>query len=338
MGSGPAVSVIVPNYEGRELLARCLPSILSQEPAPAEVIVVDNGSTDGSQLMVSRDFPSVTLVSLDSNLGFAKANNIGSSRASSPFLALVNNDCVAKPGWLAALTGAMQASGGRAGAVTSSMRNVRDCDLMDSAGGEVDLLGFARDRGAGRSAGEYGSPCEVPFPCAGACLIRREALEDGRTIFWERLVFYMEDVDLGFRMCAGGWKVLYEPDAVILHEHSATGARDPLGKEIKCVRNRLLVLRRHMPAGLLARMLPLILSYQAAWILSSAASLRTRQVRALLAGTWTGLTWPVERHPHPCGHVLLTRFGLPPGGALPRRAALRAAGSLLESYRDERSR
>jgi len=333
MSTAAPVTVIVPNYEGRDLLARCLPSILSQDPAPAEVIVVDNGSTDGSPDMVRRDFPSVRLIALESNLGFARANNIAAGEAGSPLLALVNNDCVAAPGWLGALVGAAGGPGDRIGAVTSSMRSSRDPGIVDSAGGETDLLGFARDRGAGRPASEFADREEVPFPCAGACLVRRDALEDGRTLFWERLVFYMEDVDLGFRLHSEGWRVLYEPGAVIAHEHSATGSRDPLGKEIKCVRNRLLVLRRHLPADLLRSMLPLILAYQASWAFSAAAALRWRQLRALAAGTAMGLSWRVDGSRKPSGHLLLSRFAAPPGGGLARRTAQGIAGRLLRDYR-----
>ncbi|MDM7992601.1 MAG: glycosyltransferase family 2 protein [Candidatus Fermentibacter sp.] len=332
MSTRAPVTVIVPNYEGRDLLSRCLPSILSQEPAPAEVLVVDNGSTDGSPGMVVRDFPSVRLIALDSNLGFARANNIAAAEASNPLLALVNNDCVAAPGWLEALVGAAGGPGDGVGAVTSSMRNSRDPGLIDSAGGETDHMGFARDRGAGRPASEFASRTEVPFPCAGACLVRRDALEDGKTLFWERLVFYMEDVDLGFRLHAGGWRVLYEPDAVIAHEHSATGSRNPLGKEINCVRNRLLVLRRHLPAGLFRSMLPLMLAYQAVWALSAALALRGRQLRALAEGTAMGLSWRVEGMRQPSGHLLLSRFATPPGGGRVKRAAQGMAERLLEDY------
>lgn len=333
MSARAPVTVIVPNYEGRDLLARCLPSILCQEPSPAEVLVVDNGSTDGSPGMVRRDFPSVRLIALDSNLGFARANNMAAAEAASPLLALVNNDCVAAPGWLEALVGAAGEPGDRIGAVTSSMRNTLDPGMIDSAGGETDLLGFARDRGAGCPASEFAHREEVPFPCAGACLVRRDALEDGRTLFWERLVFYMEDVDLGFRLHAGGWRVLYEPGAVIAHEHSATGSRNPLGKEINCVRNRLLVLRRHLPAGLFRSMLPLLMAYQAVWALSAGFALRGRQMRALAAGTAMGLSWPVDVMRPPHGHLLLSRFATPPCGGRVKRAAQAMAGSLLRDYR-----
>lgn len=329
------VSVIIPNYDGRTMLAGCLDSVLSQAPAPAEITVVDNGSTDGSRETVRRSYPSVRLIELESNLGFAKACNIGAAAASSPFLAFVNNDCIALPGWLDALAAAMEDQGGRVGAVSSSMRSAGNVAVIDSAGGEIDPLGFMRDRGAGKSAALYSSRDEIPFPCAGACLVRRTALEASEPVFWELLESYVEDVDLGFRLFAAGWRTLFEPEAVVMHEHSATGSRDPLGKETRCVRNRLLVLRRHLPAGTFRSLLPVILAGQAAWTVSALASLRIRQFRALCKGTLSGLTMRTGRDPAPSGHLLLARFATPPEGGLLRRAACRAAVRLVRRAASE---
>ncbi len=323
------VSVIIPNYDGRTMLAGCLDSVLSQAPAPAEITVVDNGSTDGSREMVRRSYPSVKLIGLESNLGFAKACNIGAAASSAPLLAFVNNDCIALPGWLDALAGAMEDQGGRVGAVSSSMRNAGNAALIDSAGGEIDLLGFMRDRGAGMSAALYSSRDEIPFPCAGACLVRRSALAAGEPVFWETLESYVEDVDLGFRLFAAGWRTLFEPSAVVLHEHSATGSRDPLGKETRCVRNRLLVLRRHLPAGTFRSLLPVILAGQAAWTVSALSSVRIRQLRALCRGTLGGLTMRICRDPDPRGHLLMARFATPPEGGPFRRAACRTAAEIV---------
>ncbi|MCC6872057.1 MAG: glycosyltransferase family 2 protein [Candidatus Fermentibacter sp.] len=327
--AGAPVSVIIPNYDGDAMLARCLDSLLSQAPAPGEIIVVDNGSKDGSRETLRRSYPSVKLIELESNFGFAKACNVGAASAAAPLLAFVNNDCIALPGWLDALIGAMEDPGGRVGAVSSSMRNARNAALIDSAGGEIDHLGFMRDRGAGRSAAPYSSREEIPFPCGGACLVRRSALADGGSVFWETLESYVEDVDLGFRLFAAGWRTLFEPSAVVLHEHSATGSRDPLGKETRCVRNRLLVLRRHLPAATFRSLLPVILAAQAAWAVSALSSARIVQLRALCRGTLDGLTMRICRYPAPRGHLLMARFAIPSEGGPLRRAASRAASEVV---------
>ncbi len=96
-------------------------------------------------------------------------------------------------------------------AVTSSMRNISNIDIMDSAGGEIDWMGFSRDIGKGEPAERYADSLDLPFPCGGAVMIRRSALPDPSRLFWKDLFIYQEDLDLGFELLRTGWRVVYEP-------------------------------------------------------------------------------------------------------------------------------
>jgi hypothetical protein len=321
------IAAIIPNFNGKEMLGRCLVSLRAQVPAPTEIVVVDNGSSDGSCDMVRADFPDVKLIALDTNTGFAAANNMAAGNTDCEFLLLVNNDCVAQPGWLAAL---LEAMGDDVGAVTSSMRNVKDTSLLDSAGGVIDDMGFSWDRGLGQPAANFTAREEVLFPCGGATLLRRSALEEPSTIFWDRLFMYLEDVDLGIRLWSRGWRVLFEPSAVTLHEHSATGSRYPVMKETACVRNRLLVLRRHLPSRKLSRLMPLLVLWQVFWACSALLRLRLVVFRAVVAGTFQGLLGgPVDKYPRPMADKLIQRFSTSRAKSFPKLQMARKARSML---------
>jgi len=273
------------------MIRRCLDSIVSQDPPPDRVIVVDNGSEDGSDGLVEEHFPEAVLMRQGENTGFAAGNNAGLRKAGGDLVVLVNNDCVAEAGWLASLTRTM--SDGTAGAVTSSMRNIADLSLMDSAGGAVDWLGFSWDMGKGRPASDFPVRAEVAFPCGGAVMVRRSALPDPDRLFDDTLFIYQEDVELGLQLNRLGRKVVYDPGAVIRHVHSATTVRGSYFKEFLCNRNRFLILRRQFHPEVFARMRPALLGWQVLWMAASLARGRFTLYRALRNGTRDGMRMPV---------------------------------------------
>jgi GT2 family glycosyltransferase len=321
------IAAIVPNYDGIAMLGSCLDSLEAQDRPFDEIIVVDNGSTDGSAGMVRERHPGVRLIEMGWNSGFVKANNTAAASTDCGLLVLVNNDCIASPGWLSGLLGAL---GDDVGSVTSSMRNISDTGVLDSAGGAVNLLGFAWDIGRGLPASMFDRRAEVAFPCGGAMMIRRAALEDPDTIFWDRIFIYGEDVELGFRLWNRGWRVVYEPSAVVRHVHRATCSRAPLTREIRCIRNRLIVLRRHLPPRKLARIMPVIVLWQVLWALSSLARFRFGVFRAVVEGTARGLAGRVERYPGADGHRVILRFAGEPAGGFPKAPLERMARRALE--------
>jgi hypothetical protein len=238
------VSIVIAHYNGKNLLDTCLSSLLPQVDDPSSVIVVDNGSVDGSPQHIKKNWPMVTGLFMGRNTGFTGANNAGSSLTGSDFVLLLNNDTRVAPGWLENLLKPFEDPS--VAAVTSSMRRMGEPGTMDSAGGSLDNLGYTFDLGRGEPAARWNTPNEVIAPCGGAMALRRSALEDGKTVFWNTLFLYNEDSDLGLRLWKNGYRVVYCPDAVVEHAMSATAGEASPAKVFYCTRNRILVLRRHL--------------------------------------------------------------------------------------------
>lgn len=286
------VSVIVPNYNGIAILRKCLVSLLEHDRKPDQIVVVDNGSSDGSPQMIRREFPEVTLIALETNTGFTGANNSGLKASTGDMIVLLNNDCIVEPNWLRSLLQRMVDP--EVAAVTSSMRNIDDVNVMDSAGGEIDWMCFSKDIGKGKPASLFRKSMNLPFPCGGAVMIRRDALPDREKLFWDVLFIYQEDLDLGFELIRTGWKVVYEPEAVVRHMHSATTGNGSFFKENLCIRNRLLVMRKHFDRETFSRMLPIIRKWHLLWLLASLARGRFTLAKSIWKGTKDGLSIPVE--------------------------------------------
>ncbi|MBN1433292.1 glycosyltransferase family 2 protein [Candidatus Fermentibacterales bacterium] len=320
------VSAIVVNMNGGRMLLDCVRSLVSQSPPPDEIIVVDNASSDGSDRLVQEEFPGIRLLGQRRNTGFAEGNNIGLMESRGDLIVLVNNDCVAEKGWLVSLRESVERDS--VGAVASCMLSMSEPGTVDAAGGSMDWLGFAWDRGKGSPVSEFLEPCELAFPCGGAVMIRRSALPDPDRLFHEGLFAYQEDVELGFQLNRRGWKVVYDPGARIRHAHSATAGSGSFFKEHLCNRNRLIVLRRQFHPGIFERLRRPILEWQALWIIASLARGRWTLARAVLAGTRDGLREPVSHDPE----------GAPLTAVFARFAAQRSRGGPFRRYQDRARR
>lgn len=218
-----STAVIITNLNGQDLLPDCLSSLDRQTLRPAEVVVVDNGSTDRSLKLLASDFPWVHVVPLPENVGFARANNIGIEHTTSDRVALLNNDTVVDRDWLAELNAALDRHAD-VGSCASKMLNYDNPQVVDSAG---DLLGVARafNRGHGQPVGTAFDEGSLVFgACAGAALYRRSMLEH-IGLLDEYFVTNLEDADLSFRAQLAGYKCLYVPKAVVYHKRGATKRR-----------------------------------------------------------------------------------------------------------------
>ncbi len=241
-----AVSVVVLNWNGAHLLPDCLDALLAQEPAP-EVWVVDNASADGSAELVRARYPQVRLRETGANLGFAGGNNVALREVDTDYVALLNNDAVPEPGWLAGLVAVLAAHPGAA-AVTGKVLMAGD-GLVNSAGGWVDRLGHGRDRGFGMpDDGRWDEAAEVFYAPATACLYRTAAVRDAGLLD-EDFFLYYEDVDLSWRLRLAGWSVRYEPSSVVRHLHSASATSGSPLHLFHDARNRLLMVVKDAPAG-----------------------------------------------------------------------------------------
>ena len=247
----PEISVIVVNLNRRELLGRCLASLWRQTFSNFEVVVVDNGSTDGSmEFLRAISDPRLRIVSLSSNKGFAGGSNAGITVAKGRYIATLNNDAEADQRWLEELAVGIE-SDESVGMCASKILFSNDRKRIDKAGHLIYRDGLNHGRGSGQpDRGQFDQREEVLFPDAAAALYRREMLEV-IGLFDEYFFAYGDDADLGLRGRLAGWKCLYIPTAVVYHVHSATaGEFSPL-KAFLIERNRICVAVKIFPFSLL---------------------------------------------------------------------------------------
>ncbi len=246
--SSPSVSVIVLNFNGRHLLAECLDALLQQTFGDREIIVVDNGSSDGSAAFVDERYgKSVRLIRSSENLGFAGGNNLGMNEAKGRYVALINNDAVADPHWLEELLRTAEDSDRAVGMWTSKVLFYDDRSRIDTAGHLIYPDGLNRGRGKNElDAGQYDRIEEVFFPSGCAALFRKDLLD---TVggFDQDFFAYGDDADLGIKARLAGWTCLFVPGSVVFHKSSATaGTYSPM-KAYLVERNRVWVLVKYFP-------------------------------------------------------------------------------------------
>jgi len=275
------VAVVIPNHNGERWLPGVLDSVAAQTAAPVEVLVVDDGSTDGSRALLAERFPHVRVLALAANGGFARAANAGIEAVSAEAVALVNTDVVLAPDWIeravAALGGAP-----RAAAVATKLVDLADDTVLYDAGNVLRRDGVCEQRGRfEHDGGRYDAPGEVFSACAGAALYRRAALL-GAGGFEERFGTYLEDADLGLRLRMAGWRCRWEPRAVARHAGGGSSAALRHGPPAWVERNTLLLVARAFPV----RWLHLVAYRQLAWAWNAA---RAGELRAHLAGVGMAL-------------------------------------------------
>ena len=249
-GERPLVSVIVVNWNGLAYLPECLDSLDAQTYPALEIVVVENGSTDGSVDFLRNQRPGrLRLVESPSNLGFAGGNNLGIRAAKGAYVALLNNDAAADPRWVDALVAAAEADPA-VGMCATRIYAWRRPDLLDGAGLLVSADGIGRGRGRLQSDGErYEREADVLLPSACAALYRRSMLDE-IGLFDEDFFAYCEDTDLGLRARIAGWRCRYVPTAIAKHHYSgSTGPHSPF-KAFHVERNRIWVVVKCFPLGM----------------------------------------------------------------------------------------
>ncbi len=262
----PSISVIIPNFNGREHLAACLKSLaaLDYPEDRVQVWLADNGSTDDSLAFVRDHFPHVRTMAFGENLGFAVAINRAAHAADSDYLAFLNNDARADPGWLREAVRVAESAGPETAAIASRILSW-DGRQLQFAGGGSSFHGVGFQAGMGEPAGQpQGEPEPTLFACGAAMLVRRQAYIDSGG-FDEDFWAYYEDVDLGWRLWVLGYRVLYAPASVVYHRHSATASRLPVYQlRVLHIRNPLYAVFKNYGAEALEHILAptLLLSLQ----------------------------------------------------------------------------
>lgn len=217
----PALAVVIPNFNGAAVLPRSLAALAAQTVAPAEVVVVDNGSTDGSAQAAERDFPGVRVVRVGHNSGFGAAANRGVREVTSPLVAILNSDARPVPAWAEQMTGfaavAPPGAWSWGGVLTSPG------GLVESAGDCYSPAGFAYKHAQGVPLDRLpDQPYEVFAPPGAAPVFRRDVyLELGG--YDERYFLYLEDIDLAFRARSRGHSAWLVPGAEVEHDLGASG-------------------------------------------------------------------------------------------------------------------
>jgi len=222
------LSVVLVNWNSRDDLAACLDSLRAQTHRDLEIILVDNGSTDGSVELVRERYAEVLLLAEVDNLGFAEGCNRGIARATGEWVALLNNDAVADPGWAAAMVEAAQTAPARCGMLQSVMFFLDRPDTINSLGLFLTRTGGAIDR-CEHEAKRAVADEEIFCPTGGAAAYRRTMLDEVRlpTGWLDRDYFmYSEDFDLGWRAQLAGWSGLLVGRAIVHHKfHGSTVRR-----------------------------------------------------------------------------------------------------------------
>lgn len=240
----PRASVVIPTWNGAALLRTALLSLRRQTYRDFQVVVVDNGSRDRTREMLADEFPDVVCVPLPENCGFAAAVNRGIGVAKGEYVALLNNDAEAEPGWLGALVAVLDRRPD-VGSVASKMLDAGRPGIIDAAGDTMSL--FAWNAGHGEPDGpKFARGREILSACAGAAAYRR-TLFDAVGMFDEAYFAWFEDVDLGIRAQLAGFRCWYEPDAIVRHHGSATLGRMSDTKTYFTVRNTLKLFFTTMP-------------------------------------------------------------------------------------------
>lgn len=243
-------SVVTPNYNGKKFLKTYFDSLNNNKESIGEVILVDNGSTDGSIEFIENysknlDFP-VIIIKNTENLGFAKAVNQGILKSSYPYIFSLNNDTEVKKHSIAPLIDLIS-SDDNIFSVASKMLQFDNKNLIDDAGDEYNILAWTKKTGENQSAENYNRVYEIFSSCAGAAIYNK-AILDKIGLFDENFFAYMEDVDLSYRAKINGYKNLFCPESLVYHIGSATsGSRYNEFKVKLAARNNVWVVYKNLP-------------------------------------------------------------------------------------------
>lgn len=296
----PETAVIILNWNGVRLLPDCLSALAAQSYRDFELWLVDNGSIDGSHLLLddlertqqpewlSHPLPHPTrIIRNTDNVGFAAGNNQAMRACRSRYVVALNNDAIAGEDWLRQLVETAREGGLSVGMVASTMLFSHRPELAASAGISVHADGVALDRAPGMSSVELERTGTLPVfgPSAGAALYTSAMLRDVG-LFDERFFSYLEDADLAWRARSRGWRALHNPRARVRHEYSATGGHNSPFKRRLLARNRVWLLYKNMPTPLMQGHAPLIARYDSLALLNALAN----GDRASLKGRMEGLT------------------------------------------------
>lgn len=256
------VSVIILNWNGKHLIGDCLESVKKQTYPEIEIIVIDNGSTDGSVAYMQKNFSDTLLITNEENLGFAKAMNMGFKQAKGSYLLPLNNDVKLEPTFVEEMVSA--AAEPSVGLVSGKLIKAGGFhgEVIDSAGHVLYKNRLPRNRGVGLHISQFNEEEYVFGACGAAPLYKREMLEDisiEGEFYDENFFSFLEDVDLDWRAQLRGWKCKYTPKAVAYHWRGGTAVRRSSIIEKHNYKNRYLLMIKNDNPLFFLKNLPQIL-------------------------------------------------------------------------------
>lgn len=287
------VDLIIPTFNGTELLLACLRSLTRSTFTDFRLIVVDDGSSVPVDGDVRDLYPDATVIRFDQNQGLTTVFNSAIATSNAEYVVLLNNDTEVQPDWLAALVACADCHPS-AGSIASKLLLASDRERIHSAGDTYSVRGMPGNRGVWLpDTGQYDREELVFGACAGAALYRRSALDalrlDNGDWFDTRLFMYCEDVDLSWRMQSTGFNCVYCPTAVVYHHLSATGGGQLASYYV--ARNVWLVLANSVPAQVRNEYRWRIMSFHAGRFIRNILRLREPAARKSMAGTLAGVAW-----------------------------------------------
>lgn len=251
-------TVVIPNYNGIQYVDECLHSLCQGTRMP-EIILVDNGSGDGSRELVREKYKEVQVIEFAQNTGFSSAVNAGIRAAVTEYVILLNNDTVVDREFVENLEKALSEEPG-AFSAGAKMLQMAAPERLDGAGDLYCALGWAFSRGKDRPCEAYDRPCRIFSACAGAAIYRRQAF-DRIGFFDENHFAYLEDTDIGYRANIYGYYNIYAPTAKIYHAGSAvSGSRHNDFKVGLSARNSIYLVYKNMPFLQMVLNLPFLLA------------------------------------------------------------------------------
>lgn len=274
MRTNKKIAIVILNWNGEAWMAKFLPSVLKYSPSEiAEVVVADNGSTDNSLPMLAQKFPTVKIIQLDKNYGFAEGYNKAIKQLDNPYCVLLNSDVEVTEGWLDAPLALLEKEEAVA-AVQPKILSERNRQLFEYAGacgGFMDKYGYPFCRGRifqdiETDNGQYDSPIDILW-ATGACLFIKTHIYINEGGLDSGFFAHQEEIDMCWRLRCRGYRIVCTPQSKVYHVGGGTLNSESPRKTFLNFRNNLLMLYKNLPNGYLEPVLRLrtVLDYVAAF-------------------------------------------------------------------------
>lgn len=257
----PRIAVVVLNYNTKELLERFMPSIMATAYPNMYIVLADNASTDGSSEFVKQNYPQITLLQLEKNLGYAGGYNEALKRVQADYYVLLNSDVEVPSNWLMPLV-TMAMRDPKYGAIQPKIKDFKDKNLFEyagAAGGFIDWLGYPFCRGrvfdtVEQDVRQYDADEEI-FWASGACMMVKSEVFHKLNGFDPHFFAHMEEIDLCWRMQSRGFKIMYCHDSEVYHIGGGTLSQQHHRKTYLNFRNGLRLIIKNYPNGKLFRVM-----------------------------------------------------------------------------------